>query len=124
MTEKRYSEKELKKILKKALDKQRDKTSGYSKEDVMAAAAEMGVAESVVEELLKKHQKEETKNEPLEVSSKRAFYIHLTIFLIMNVLFLITGQFGKMGPPMMRLFPFFPWIFILGAHAFIVFKRP
>ena len=121
MSEKSYSKEEVDKILKDALKKQLKEQGRVSEDDLIKAAKEMGIDEGVVREQLKEKEAAQLQKET-SFQGKQAFFIHLIVFVIANLIFLKNG-FRFPGPPMMKMFPFFPWIIFLVMHGLAVFTR-
>jgi cation transport ATPase len=123
MTSNLYSKAESDAILKNALKNQRIDSEQVSEGDLLEAARQMGLDEETV-----KAQMREMRERAGESEKKRKmqriqllFAVHLLLFLTISLIFFSMGGIIRSGPPMLKMFPFFPWVFLVAAHGMYAF---
>jgi serine/threonine-protein kinase len=95
----RYSTGEMRDILQRAMDREAERGTGFTRQELVEAAREVGVDEKAIEAALS--EAETVRNAPAELAERRkrarlAFYRHLVSYIVVNcMLALMTGHFLK-----------------------------
>jgi serine/threonine-protein kinase len=95
----RYSTGEMRDILQRAMEREAQRGTGFTRQELVEAAREAGVDEKAIDAALS--EAETVRNAPAELAERRkrarlAFYRHLVSYIVVNcMLALMTGHFLK-----------------------------